>query len=225
MDTYKTLEEHGIIPSVDKSYTRDEVSKALNSGFKGRKVFFKCDHNRALNEIWYYHLLQGSLLGEHFEPIDTIRPSTNCPVEGIKFYPKGYRPGNGGKPGNGNRGSRGTIRISGYNGFIIRNGHWMSIGTPANFDLIKAPFGNYYLKSRAGYCGPDNSHDGALICNKGVGNAAQFEYDESKGYLGLSGSFEWYADEYPRGRKQSSVYSGTSKNSKYPIKLKFVKLH
>ncbi|SCV05754.1 LANO_0H14444g1_1 [Lachancea nothofagi CBS 11611] len=228
LDSFKALEDNGITPSTTKSYTRDEISKALSSAFNGKKTFFKCDRNRGLNEIWYYHLLQGSFLGEEFHAIDAIGAYSNCPADGIMFYPKGYRPGSGGqpgRPGNGNRGTRGIIRVSGFQGSIIRNGHWMSGGTPANFDLIKAPFGNFHLKSRTGYCGPDNRHNNALVCNKGVGNAAQFEYDESKGYLGLSGSYEWYADEYPRGRQQSLVYAGHSEESKYPMKLKFVKLH
>lgn len=225
LDTFQTLEKHGIVPSVDKSYSRKQISEALNSDFKGKDVFFKCDRNKALNEIWYYHLLQGSLLGEQFEPIDSLRPRSNCPEEGIKFYPKGHRPHNGGRPGGGNRGQRGIIRVSGYNGFIIRNGHWMTTGTPANFDLIKAPFGNYYLKSRTGYCGSDNKHEGVLVCNKGISSASQFDYDETKGFLGLSGSFAWHANEYPRGRRQAQIYTGSPEDSKYPLKLKFVKLH
>ncbi|SCU89462.1 LAFA_0E18228g1_1 [Lachancea sp. 'fantastica'] len=228
LDTFKALEKHGIVPSTTKSYTRDQISQALSSTFQDKKVFFKCDRSRGLNEIWYYHLLKGSLLSEDFRAIDALGATSNCPPDGIMFYPKGYRPGNGrrpGNPGHGNRGTRGVIRISGFPGMIIRNGHWMSSGTPANFDLIEAPFGNYYLKSRTGYCGPDDRHDGALACNKGVGNAAQFEYDDQKGYLGLSGSFGWHADEYPRRRQQSLVYAGRSEDSKYPFKLKFVKTH
>ncbi|SCU93685.1 LAME_0F04654g1_1 [Lachancea meyersii CBS 8951] len=228
LDTFKALEEHGIVPSAIKSYSRDEISQALSSAFQDKKVFFKCDRRRGLNEIWYYHLLKGSLLGEDFRAVDALGAYSNCPQDGIMFYPKGYRPGHGGqpgKPGNGKRGTRGVIRVSGFTGIIIRNGHWMSSGTPANFDLIEAPFGNYYLKSRTGYCGPDDRHDGALICNKSESNAAQFEYDSQKGYLGFSGSFDWHADEYPRGRQQSLVYAGRSEDSKYPMKLKFVKLH
>ncbi|SCU82812.1 LADA_0C08108g1_1 [Lachancea dasiensis] len=228
LDTFKLLGDKGIVPSTTKGYSRDQISEALSSGFQGKKAFFKCDRNRGLNEIWYYHLLKGSLLGEDFQPIDAMGALTNCPAEGIMLYPKGYRPGHGGRPGNpgnGNRGIRGVIRVSGFSGIIIRNGHWMSNGTPANFDLIKAPFGNYYLKSRTGYCGPDERHSGALVCNKGVGNAAQFEFDESKGFLGLNGGFDWYADDYPRGHQQSLIYAGHSESSKYPMKLKFVKLH
>lgn len=189
-------------------------------------VYFKCDSLEALSEIWYFHLLQGSILGEGFEPIDSFKSYSNCPVNSIKFYPKGHRPSSGrpGAPGGGKRGTRGIVRISGYDGFIIRNGHWLIKGTPANFDLIRAPFGNYYLKSRTGYCGIENSN-GALACNKGIGNAAQFEYDEKKGYLGYAGGYDWFANEYPRGRQQSLVYPGKSEeDSKYSIKLKFVKL-
>lgn len=227
LDTYKALEKHGIVPSETKTYTREEISKALNEGFDGMSVYFKCDSHEALNEIWYFHLLQGSILGEGFEPIDSFKSYSNCPVNSIKFYPKGHRPNGGrpGAPGGGKRGTRGIVRISGYDGFIIRNGHWLIKGTPANFDLIKAPFGNYYLKSRTGYCGIENSN-GALACNKGIGNAAQFEYDEKKGYLGYAGGYDWFANEYPRGRQQSHVYPGKSEeDSKYSMKLKFVKLH
>ncbi|SCW03417.1 LAFE_0G09956g1_1 [Lachancea fermentati] len=223
LDTYKILEENGIVPSLTKTYSRDEISAALKSGFKGRSVFFKCDSHQALNEIWYFHLLQGSILGEEFEPIDSFRSYSNCPIDTIHFYPKGHTPSNGRRPNPGKGGTRGIIRISGYNGFIIRNGHWMSKGTPANFDLIKAPFGNYYLKSRTGYCGVDGNN--ALTCNKGIGNAAQFEYDTAKGYIGYAGGYEWHAKEYPQGYKQSSVFpGGTQEDTEYNMKLKFVKL-
>lgn len=223
LDSFKALKEQGIEPSLKKTYTREEIQAALNKGFKDHNVYFACDRHQALNEVWYYHVLQGSLLGEDLKPIDTLRTGlSRCPDKGIKFYPKGYIPSGNGGGGHNGRQLRGIIRLSGYEGFLIKNGRWMIKGTPANFLLLKAPFGGYHLKSRTGYCGV--SEDGLLTCNKHVGNAGQFDYNADKGgYLGYSGSSEWGATNLPRGNIQSFVYLKGDIPKPYEFKLKFIK--
>lgn len=223
LDTFQVLKEHGIEPSLKKTYTRDEVQKALNSGFDGHNVFFACDRHQSINEVWYYHVLKGSLLGEEFNPIDSLRTGlSRCPENGIKFYPKGYIPSGSGGGGRKGPQMRGIIRLSGYEGFLIKNGHWMIKGTPANFQLLKAPFGGYHLKSRTGFCGL--ADDGLLTCNKHIGNAGQFEYDAEKGgYLGYSGSYEWGATNLPHGNFQSFVYHKEEIAKPFEFKLKFIR--
>lgn len=223
LNTTEMLREQGIVPSLTKTYTRKEIQSALNSGFDNHEVFFACDRHQALNEIWYYHVLQGSLLGEEFTPIASLRNGySRCPERGIKFYPKGYIPSNNGGGDNKRPMMRGIIRLSGYEGFLIRNGRWMIKGTPANFQLVEAPFGGYHLKSRNGYCGL--SETGMLTCNKHIGNAGQFEYDSDKGgYLGYSGSFDWGATVLPHGNIQSFVYLKDGEAKPYEFKLKFVR--
>ncbi|KAH3902294.1 related to Ribonuclease T2-like [Saccharomycodes ludwigii] len=231
LDTYKFLMEGGITPSIDKTYTRDEISSALKKHFQGHNVFFKCDSYGALNEIWYYHLInRGSVLSQDFTPIDSFRTYSNCPISKIYYYPKGYKRHNPTPPGKG-RSSVGVIRIGGpngdgSNGFVIRNGHWMTKGTPANFEVFKSTYGNYYIKSRSGYCkivkNKDQEH---LLCGGGnnVGSATQFELEEKHGYIGYGGKFDWYSNDYPRNSKQSVIYPGSG--GKYTFKLKFTKTH
>ncbi|QLL30907.1 hypothetical protein HG536_0A07220 [Torulaspora globosa] len=222
LNTTEILKEHGIVPSLTKTYTRHEIQSALNSGFNNQNVHFACDNHHSLKEVWYYHLLQGSLLSEDLVPVGYLgNGNSKCPEKGIKFYPKGYMPSK--KGGEGPKGPlyRGIIRVSGYEGFLIRNGHWMIKGTPANFKLVEAPFGGFYLVSRNGYCGLTET--GLLTCNKHIGNAGQFEYDADKGYLGYSGSFEWGATVLPHGNVQSFVYLGDAAAKPYQFKLKFIR--
>lgn len=94
LDTYTILKDSNIVPSLDKSYTRYEISNALKKGFEDHEVFFDCNKNNELQEVWYFHLLKGSLLEETFIPIDALQnpPYSKCKKEGIKYYPKGYYP-------------------------------------------------------------------------------------------------------------------------------------
>ncbi|GEQ68411.1 hypothetical protein JCM33374_g2079 [Metschnikowia sp. JCM 33374] len=62
--TYQFLTNAGIVPSTSQTYTFDQISSALSSNFNGHSVYFKCDKNNALQEVWYYHHLQGPLNSE-----------------------------------------------------------------------------------------------------------------------------------------------------------------
>lgn len=220
-DTYHILKEGGIEPSNETTYNRDQISKALSKGHSEHEVHFLCDRYGALNQVWYYHSLQGSILSENFVPIHPFSKTTNCPENNIKWYPKGHVPSGFKPPGGTNPGVRGVIRLGNQRGFLIKNGHWYNKGTPAQYFLIEAPFGNYYLKSRMGYCGL-NGEDGPLACNKNIAQAAQFEYENKRGYIGYAGKFDWHATKFPSGNSQSPVYAGKSEDG-YEFQLKFVK--
>ncbi|CAL9729937.1 ribonuclease T2-like [Monosporozyma unispora] len=94
LDTYKILKKANIIPSVYKTYTKKQISEALKRGFDDHEVFFNCNNKNELQEIWYFHVLKGSLLNEQFIPMDSLRnpPYSRCRNTGIKYYPKGFRP-------------------------------------------------------------------------------------------------------------------------------------
>ncbi|CCE63795.1 hypothetical protein TPHA_0F03140 [Tetrapisispora phaffii CBS 4417] len=222
-NSFEKLAKFGIVPSNSTTYTKEQIENALGST-EGTdevtaKIFINCDSNNVLNEVWYFYLLKGSLLQEEFVPIDSFdNKRSRCKATGIKFYQKGYIPNNGGRQPPSNS-KRGIVRISGYNGNLIKNGRWMTKGTPANFEMIKSPFGSYYLKSRTGYCTVSVSK--GLICNANINNAAQFDYDDKNGYIGYSNNFMWSAETYPRGNTQSVVYFN-NKDNKYQFKLKFV---
>ncbi|QGN14996.1 ribonuclease T2-like [Kluyveromyces marxianus] len=220
-NTYEMLKTAGIEPSVDKFYTRSEISEALKNGHNGEEVHFSCDRHGALNEVWYFHSLKGSLLGEQFIPIGALKTNTNCPESKIAFYPKGHKPSSYRPPNRPHQGIRGKVRIGNGDGFLIKNGHWYSKGTPATYFLIEAPFGNFHLKTRMGYCGINNSN-GIFACNKNVAQAAQFEYDPKKGYLGYNGVYDWNAQKHPRGNQQVPIYTGHSDDG-INFQLKFVR--
>ncbi|CAR28528.1 hypothetical protein ZYGR_0S01610 [Zygosaccharomyces rouxii] len=216
LNTSELLAEKGIIPSTEKTYSREEIENALSDGFHGRQVQLVCDRNQAINEVWYYHQLKGSLLGEQFIPIDSFGKGNSCPEEGIHFFPKGYK-----APSRDPKLS-GYVKLSGQSGHLIKNGHWMVRGTPATFQLLDHPFGDYYLKSRGGYCGFNDV--GQLQCNKGRERGAQFGYDETHGGLLTYGdSSDWNAESLPSGMRQSPIYQGDSGDITF--KLKFQKRH
>ncbi|ODQ80599.1 hypothetical protein BABINDRAFT_7313 [Babjeviella inositovora NRRL Y-12698] len=87
LPTYDWLKEANIVPSTTKNYTSSEIESALSSKF-GKKVYISCDSGNNLNEIWYYHHVQGSLLDENFVRIDPVSNSTGCPATGVKYTPK-----------------------------------------------------------------------------------------------------------------------------------------
>ena len=246
LDTYKILEGKGIVPTTDKTYSKSEIETALTEAFDGKDVFINCNQNNEITEIWYYHRLQGSLLNEQFKPMSVYDlgkkvPYSRCKATGIKYFPKGHaplnrRPGNPGNPGNGRGGKRGVLRLyekgdqpSNENaiGFIIKNGHWMTKGTPANYQLIKAPFGNFKLKSRLGYCAFDINDE--LACHyKNQQDAAQFDYNQETGKIGYSNVYDWGANRIPPGTKQEKLYIAKGKSDeetfKYKLELKFIAL-
>ncbi|CAD1780537.1 similar to Saccharomyces cerevisiae YPL123C RNY1 Vacuolar RNase of the T(2) family, relocalizes to the cytosol where it cleaves tRNAs upon oxidative or stationary phase stress [Maudiozyma barnettii] len=232
LDTYSALKEHNILPSIDKTYTRTEIEDALKESFGGKEVLINCDRNNVINEIWYYHLLQGSILNEDFQPLSVNdlgkkKPFSRCHDTGIKYYPKGHFP-KGQIPGGDRRGQRGVLRIIDEKteksvGFIIKDGHWMSKGSPANYQLIKSPFGNYNLKSRLGYCQVTKNDE--LACHyKDVQQASQFEYDSKMGFIGYSNSYKWGSSDIPKNTKKGtiSIISNNEDDFKYKWNMKFI---
>ena len=236
LNTYEALAKHNILPSETKTYSRDEIAKALSESFDDKQVFFKCDRYNSINEIWYYHLLsKGSPILNNdidvFTAIDSFTSYSRCTAEGIHYYPKGYKPPAykpPTSPGNGNKKKLGTgaVRIStkkgSLSGFLTNKGKWMSKGTEANYELYDAEFGNVNLKTRMGYCGV-NKNNNMFECNSRYSkNPTQFNYDDSTGIISYLGKDNWYSTNYPSGRVQSNVIWKEDNNSKeYEYKLKF----
>ncbi|CCK72220.1 ribonuclease T2 KNAG_0J01390 [Huiozyma naganishii CBS 8797] len=231
LNSYKILEDDGIVPSSNKTYSKLEIMNALQKGFDDKEVFINCNSQNELQEVWYFHLLNGSFLDQKFVPTDSLHnpPYSRCKETGIKYFPKGYTPDNDRDPSlpPWKRTRRGTLRAvidTQDSGFLIRNGHWMKKGTPANFELLPSPFGNFNLKSKGGYCSL-SPKTFQLECKKrNEKNAAQFEYDDEKQLLGYSGTYEWGAKRNPTGRGQVPVFhvdDDTSDLMKYKFHLKF----
>lgn len=237
LDTYQILKSNNITPSIEQTYSKKEIENALRTGFNEREVLIKCNNKNELQEIWYYHLLNGTILNEEFSPINSISKVSNCHPNNIKFYPKGYFPKGSNPPGNGGRNTKGILYVTNVNnkndddsmGAIVRNGHWLIKGSGATFQLIPSQFGNFLLKSRNGWCqiiqlpqdNDENSkHNDLLNCNQRNSKfASQFDFDKDTGLIGFSNTFKWGAQRYPRGRRQSLVYHINDDNKDLPIKF------
>ncbi|EER30253.1 hypothetical protein CTRG_06037 [Candida tropicalis MYA-3404] len=194
--TYNWLESAGITPSNTATYTSSQIQNALKGKF-GKNVYFKCDSNNAINEVWYYYNVKGSLLGESFVPIDAVS-STNCPNTGIKFPPKGS---SGSQTtlktstttsstitsGSTSTGVPSTsyINLSGKSGCLISNGKYYTSGTCATYHFSGSP-NSVQISSSKGSCGIDSSNN--FICSSST-TAGNFQL--SGGQVGYNGNFDW----------------------------------
>lgn len=187
LNTYEFLEAEGITPSESTTYSKEQISSALEKHF-GKKVYFKCDGSHALNEIWYFHHLKGSLRLGQFDPMDALLDS-KCPDNGIRFPPKGSKGGK--KPPT--SGTKGYLKVPGKSGCAISNGHWYEAGTCATYRLVPLQFGGYSIRSSKGYCAVNSDNQ----FNCGSGNSPmknQFQVDKSSGEISYGGKSKWCFD-------------------------------
>lgn len=87
LNTYIWLSAAGITPSINKTWTISEFSDALVSHTNGHTVYLGCDRHNAVNEVWYFFSLKGSVADGQFKFIDSI--STSSCTDGFKYLPKG----------------------------------------------------------------------------------------------------------------------------------------
>ncbi|PSK38295.1 hypothetical protein C7M61_002854 [Candidozyma pseudohaemuli] len=207
--TFDFLAQAGIHPSLDATYTKQQIADALNSQFSDKTVYFKCNKYNALQEIWYFHHLKGSLLLEEFIPIDALTRSS-CPETGIKFLPKGKFSPPPGQPPKDPSGRRGYLRLSDHAGCLISNGQHYEYGTCATFRIADSQFGGKNLLSSKGVCGFDDKGD--LTCNRSNSRSKfQFQFDKESKTVGFGGNFKWCFDT--AGRHGHGKYIQT------PVKL------
>lgn len=212
--TFDFLGAHGIVPSLTQTYTFEEIDSALSAGFGGHSVFFKCNRYQALQEVWYFHNLQGPLTDENFVQIPAMMHS-NCPQTGIKFLPKGdFRPPPGlppkNPPGKTPPGKPGYIKLSGHLGCLISNGQWYNQGTCARFQTRELQFGGTNIISSKGVCGIDTN--GVLNCNRqNVALRFQFQIDAESGAVSYGGNSDWCFHEEGK--------HGSGKFVQIPVKL------
>lgn len=159
LDTFQALWSAGIFPHPIRTYTRTEIAAALNRAFEGHRVYFKCDRNKALTQVWYFHHLKGSVRNEQFIKISSLH-APSCPEEGIHFYPKGWNPHKNQFVQNWP--SSNTIKGWSYKHTqlseesLINSGKYSQQGTCATFQLQNLVFGGYNLESSPGNCGFDD---------------------------------------------------------------------
>ncbi|EMG46547.1 RNY1-A Ribonuclease T2-like 1-A [Candida maltosa Xu316] len=198
LDTYSWLVDAGITPSSTTTYTLAQIQSALDSKF-GKSVYFKCDSNHAINEVWYYHHVKGSILSGDFLPIDAF-DQTNCPQTGIKFPPKGSSAGTTTKttatgtkttttsaPTGTEVPASSYIYLTGKSGCLISNGKWYTSGTCATYKFAQGSSGTTITSSK-GTCGLDA--DDNFTCSSSV-VASSNQFQISNGKVGINGNFDW----------------------------------
>lgn len=191
--TFDFLAEKGIVPSNDQTYTKAEIAEALRSNFGGHDVYFKCNRYHALQEVWYFHYLQGSVKNEQFVQIPSMM-SSSCPETGIKFLPKGKFSPPPGQPPKDPSGRRGYLKLSGHSGCLISNGQWYNFGTCATFRVVDLQFGGYNVIGSKGVCGVNEK--GELNCNsQNTGAKFQFQFNKETKEIGYGGNFDWCYNE------------------------------
>lgn len=229
LPSYTFLEDAGILPSTSKTYTAAEIQAALSANHAEKQVYLGCSGG-ALNEIWYFFNVRGTLQDGSFEPAAPLARS-KCPSTGIKYLPKrsGSEPtathttgtaaptptGGNGTPFNGK--GHLDVRVSsggGAKGCLISNGKWYVSGTCATYTAVpesqNAPRADddsqapeaFTLRSSKGACGVV---DGAFACGTGVSDAQVFGSD-GKGRLVYEGSGNFSAEGTPSGTKQVEVF-------------------
>lgn len=223
LPSYNFLSDAGIVPSTSKTYTSAEIQAALSKNHDGMEVYLGCKSG-ALNEIWYFFNVRGTLQDGTFEPSAPLANS-KCPATGVKYLPKrASSPSPTGTATHTTSGAAPTstsgpfsgkgflnVRVSGASkGCLISSGKWYVSGTCATY-TAEAVSGNapraadesssFTLKSSKGDCG---ILDGAFACGSGVEKG---EFSADGGQLLYEGSANFTADGVPAGTKQVSVYA------------------
>ncbi|ODQ67655.1 ribonuclease T2 [Nadsonia fulvescens var. elongata DSM 6958] len=203
LPTFEWLQDAGILPSTETTYTLQEIQSALSKQFNGFNVRLGCKGN-ALNEIWYFFNLKGSIPAGKFIPIQSLA-ADSCPLTGIRFPPKVYGsdPSHPGNPGSGRGGKRGVIKLSGQPGCLISSGEWYTSGSCANFIMREAEFGGITLSSSKGNC---DVVKGQFSCTK-RNSLGQFLLDKETNDILYGGKNEWSADNQPRRYQKKAAAS------------------
>jgi ribonuclease T2 len=231
LPTFKFLSDAGIVPSFTQTYNKQQILSALTENFGGYEPFVKCDRNNAINEIWYFHHLQGNVKHGKFNAMDSLN-TFRCPNEGIKFIPKTPpraphpRPTKTLQPGprpTGRDSISGVVKLTNEPGCLIKNGKWYVSGTCATYRLIKSldddndDEGKVLLKSNGGFCGLDD--DDTFVCSQRVVSPTRFDYDEESGIIstGKENGELWSASRTPSGRTQVDIRNIVGGNVEFKL--------
>ena len=79
-----------ILPSYTESYAAADIIATLRRGHKGMTPIIQCRYG-ALDEIWYYFDVRGSVQTGEFVPQNPVAASSRCPSSGIRYLPKKKR--------------------------------------------------------------------------------------------------------------------------------------
>lgn len=210
LPSYDWLSQRGIVPSHTQTYTLTQIQEALQLQH-GKPVTIGC-HRGALDEIWYYFDVKGSVQTGEFIPALPDGAKGSCPATGIKYLPKGQSvaptatrstavpsPTSTGPPFTGK--GHLIVRTGGaQKGCIIGSGKWYTSGTCATFTSTQSG-DDFTLASRKGECAIVR---GALTCAPSITHASVFSGDGTT--LSIGGNATFYADKIPHGWNQGTVY-------------------
>ncbi|KAK0345146.1 Ribonuclease T2 precursor (RNase T2) [Friedmanniomyces endolithicus] len=224
LPSYEWLSEAGIVPSTSATYTTAQIQAALSKNRGGHQVYLGCQSG-ALNEIWYFFNVQGSIQTGTFEASDLVGSKSTCPSTGIKYLPKGNGAGSSptsaapppapsptsGGPGFSGKGTLNVITYGSQTGCIISGGTWYTSGTCAGFTATTSDDG-FTLSSRKGDCAIVG---GALTCGSSVSSATSFSADGD--LLVYDGAANFSADSVPSGNTQGTVYTGEDHSTSLTI--------
>lgn len=85
LPTYEFLAQAGILPTTQQQYDLADIQEALKQGFGGADVYVGCEDG-AIDEIWYYFRVRGSVLTGEYQPRNSMTNST-CPQK-VWYIPK-----------------------------------------------------------------------------------------------------------------------------------------
>ncbi|KAL9579278.1 MAG: hypothetical protein Q9212_005201 [Teloschistes hypoglaucus] len=212
LDSYAFLSAAGIVPSTIKTYTSTEILAALAKP-RGVQVSIQCK-NGALDEIWYFFDVRGSVQTGTFVPAEPDGSKSSCSATGVKYLPKtgtppsttmttstGTPPTSTPTPG-GPFSGKGTLPVTTggtANGCIISGGTWYTTGTCAAFTATASGSG-FTLTSSKGKCAVANN---VLTCASTVTTATVFSTVNGK--LAYNGNTSFYTNSVPTGSTQASV--------------------
>jgi len=214
LDSYQFLADAGIVPSTSQTYTSDEIIAALAVP-RGVNATIACS-NGALDEIWYYFDVAGSIQTGQFVASNPDGSKSSCPSV-VSYLPKDTStsptatsatasstfeaiPTPTGPPFVG----KGYLNVhtgGRQNGCIISSGRWYTTGTCATFSVLEID-GGFALKSSKGNCA---IVDNALGCAKNIQEPTVFS--DVGGSLAFNDNTTFYATDVPRGWKQGTVYT------------------
>lgn len=90
LPSYQWLSDAGIVPSDSTTYTSAAILAALTKP-RGVTPSIQCK-NGAIDEIWYFYDVKGSVVTGTFVATNPDGSKSNCPASGIAYHPKSGSP-------------------------------------------------------------------------------------------------------------------------------------
>ncbi|KAH8652202.1 ribonuclease Trv [Xylariales sp. PMI_506] len=93
LDTFYALQQAGIVPDSQRTYSLDKIQETLNE-FSGGRVILKCTGRKhdVLHEAWYVYFVKGSLQSGEFVPAkDSFKGDHGNCAKHVRYLPKRHK--------------------------------------------------------------------------------------------------------------------------------------